>query len=145
MIRPQPGRRADYPHFEPLQMRWADTDIYGHMNNAVHYLLFDTAVQAFLIANDLLDLGGSETVFLVAASECDYFREIAFGDGIEAGLRITRLGNTSVTYEISIFRNDEEQASATGRFTHVNVSRDARRPVPLENTARAVFARLISS
>ncbi len=142
MNRRRPGQRSEYHHFEPLQMRWADTDIYGHMNNAVHYLLFDTAVQSFLIANGLLDIGRSKTVFFVAASECRYFEEIAFGDGIEAGMRITRLGTTSVTYEISIFRRVGEVASATGSFTHVNVSRDARIPEPLNDAARKVFVRL---
>lgn len=145
MTRPSPGRRADYPHFEPLQMHWADSDIYGHMNNAVHFRLFDTAVQSILISNGLLDLGGSETVFLVVASGCDYFDEIAFGDRIEAGVRVTRLGTTSVTYEISIFRNGNEQAAATGRFTHVNVSRRARCPVKLADAARTVFERLAAS
>ncbi len=139
MNRPLPGRRIDYPHFETLQMRWADTDIYGHMNNAVHYLLFDTAVQNILIRNDLLDLDRSENVFLVAASGCDYFDEIEFGDRIEAGVRIIRLGITSVTYEIGIFRNGNERSAATGRFTHVNVCRESRRPVELPDRAREVL------
>ena len=142
MSRPQPGRRADYPHFEPLQMRWADTDIYGHMNNAVHYYLFDTAVQSFLVANGLLDLGQSETVFLVVSSGCNYFDEITFGDGIEAGMRITRLGNSAITYEISIFRGVAATAAATGHFTHVNVTRATRRPASLSEAARVKFGQL---
>ena len=142
MNRPSPGRRADYTHFETLQMRWADTDIYGHMNNAVHYQLFDTAVQSILIRNDLLDLGQSENVFLVAASGCDYFDEIEFGDIIEAGVRVAHLGTTSVTYEISIFRTGNELAAATGRFTHVNVSRESRRPAMLPDAARRILQSL---
>ncbi|MDJ0826826.1 MAG: thioesterase family protein [Rhodobacter sp.] len=124
-------------------MRWADADIYGHMNNAVHYYLFDTAVQAVLVREGLLDLGGSETVFLVVSSGCDYFGEIVFGDRVEAGLRIGRLGRSSVRYEIGIFRNDEDRASAEGFFVHVSVGRDDRRPRALPDRARDVLGRLV--
>ncbi|MCG6903014.1 MAG: acyl-CoA thioesterase [Rhodobacter sp.] len=141
-MRPQPDPRGDYSHFEPLQMRWADTDIYGHMNNAVHYTLFDTAVQAFLVREGLLDLGASETVFLVVSTACDHFEEITFGDQLEAGLKITDLGNSSVRYRISIFRNAGATAAATGSFTHVNVTRTTRRPAPLVARARAILENL---
>jgi len=142
VTRARAGLRADYPLFEPVPMRWADTDIYGHMNNAVHYLLFDTAVQAFLMREGLLDLGRSETVFLVVSSGCTYFDEITFGDRIEAGLRISRLGRSSITYDISLFRDAAASAAATGQFTHVNVDRGTRRPVEIAEEARAVFLRL---
>ena len=142
-MRPTPNTRDHYRLFEPVQMRWADTDIYGHMNNAVHYLLFDTAVQAFLIRKGLLDLGQSETVYLVVNSGCSYFEEITFGDRISAGLRISRLGNSSITYDIGLFRNDDEPAAAQGHFTHVNVARADKNPVAITAQARAAFADLV--
>lgn len=143
MTRRRPGQRSAYALFEPVPMRWADTDIYGHMNNAVHYTLFDTAVQAFLIREGLLDLGGSATVFLVVNSGCDYFDEIRFGDRLEAGVRVSRLGTSSVTYEISLFRNTSESAAATGHFTHVHVDRRSRRPIALMAAARAALGKLL--
>ena len=124
-------------------MHWADTDIYGHMNNAVHYLLFDTAVQAFLIRKGLLDLGQSETVYLVVNSGCSYFEEITFGDRISAGLRISRLGNSSITYDIGLFRNEDKLAAAQGHFTHVNVARADKNPVAITAQARAAFTDLV--
>ena len=142
MARPTAPDRSEFALFEPVQMRWADTDIYGHMNNAVHYTLFDTAVQAFLVREGLLDLGQSETVFLVVSTACDYFDEITFGDQLEAGLRIDHLGSSSIRYRIGLFRNDAAQAAACGVFTHVNVARSDRRPLPLTDTARSIFAKL---
>ena len=142
MSRATAGRRADYAQFEPVPMRWADADIYGHMNNAVHYYLFDTAVQAYLVRHGLLDLGQSETVFLVVSSGCDYFDEIVFGDRVEAGLRVGRLGSSSVRYEIGLFRNDSGLAAAEGFFVHVNVGRADRRPAALTARAREVLGRL---
>ena len=142
MSRAAPGQRHHYPLLEPVQMRWPDTDIYGHMNNAVHYTLFDTAVQNYLVREGLLDLGQSKTVFLVVSSGCSYFEEITFGDRLDAGIRIDRLGRSSVTYEISLFRNEGVSAAATGHFTHVNVGRVDRRPIELSDRARDVLARL---
>lgn len=145
MSRRQPGRRAEYARFEPVPIRWADSDIYGHMNNAVHYYLFDTAVQAVLVREGLLDLGRSDAVFLVVSSGCDYFGEILFGDRVEAGLRIGRLGSSSVRWEIGVFRNDADRAAAEGFFVHVNVGRADRRPRPLSDRAREVLRPLVIS
>ena len=143
MNRPKPAQRAVYPLFDTIEMRWADTDIYGHMNNAVHYTLFDTVIQRFLTRNGLLDLGSSETVFLVVACGCDYFDEITFGDDLQAGLRITHLGNSSIRYRIGLFRNADASAAACGQFTHVNVARKDRRPMPITASARAAFEKLM--
>ena len=143
MVRPVAPMRAEFPLFEPVQMRWADTDIYGHMNNAVHYTLFDTAVQAFLVREGLLDLGGSESIFLVVSTACDYFDEITFGDELQAGLRIAHLGQSSIRYRIGLFRNRNETAAACGQFTHVNVARSDRRPRDISAEARARFEALI--
>ena len=143
MARPIAPLRAEFALFEPVQMRWADTDIYGHMNNAVHYTLFDTAVQAFLVREGLLALGQSESIFLVVATACDYFDEITFGDDLQAGLRITHLGNSSIRYRIGLFRNADASAAACGQFTHVNVARKDRRPMPITASARAAFEKLM--
>jgi acyl-CoA thioester hydrolase len=139
MSRPVPDQRAAYRLLEPVEMRWADMDVYGHMNNAVHYQLFDTVVGRFELREGLLELGRSPTIFLVVASSCDYFDEIHLTDRITAGLGVARLGGSSVTYRISLFRNDAEGAAATGTFTHVNVDRQTRRPVPLDPSARAAL------
>jgi len=139
MSRPAPTRRDAYKRLIPVQMRWADTDIYGHMNNAVHYTLFDTAVQVFLTGEGLLNLEDSPSIFLVVSSGCDYFEQITFGDTLTAGLKITRLGSSSIRYEIALFRGDSESSAAMGHFTHVNVARATRAPVPIAAAARRVF------
>jgi acyl-CoA thioester hydrolase len=135
--------RADYADFYPLQTRWIDNDIYGHMNNVVHYSLFDTAVNGWLVDKGLLDPLTSPTIGLVVETGCQYFAEMRFPDRITAGLRIVKLGNSSVTYQVGLFRNDEDAASAMGHFTHVYVDRETRRPAPIEAERRAVMSQLL--
>ncbi|MEO0937156.1 MAG: thioesterase family protein [Pseudomonadota bacterium] len=125
-----------------ITTRWFDNDIYGHMNNAMHYQLFDTAVNGMLIERGLLDLHGSDSVFLVVETGCTYHGELAFPDTIHAGLRVAKLGGSSVRYELGLFRNDEDSAAAEGHFVHVNVGRADRRPQPLTEAARAVLQAL---
>ena len=145
MSRPKPGTRADYTAFSVITTRWLDNDMYGHMNNAMHYQLFDTAVNGHLIEQGVLDLKTSETVFLVVETGCVYHGELAFPDVIHAGVRVARLGGSSVHYEIGLFRNDDNTAAAEGRFVHVNVDRVTRRPVPIADGARAVLAALMTA
>ncbi len=111
-----------------------DNDIYGHINNAVHYSYFDTAVNRYLIDTGVLDLRNSTVVGLVVETGCSYFKEIAFPDPIWAGVRVTHIGKSSVKYEVALFPNNDELASAQGQFVHVYVDRVTRRPVeiPLE-------------
>lgn len=142
MSRPPPGRRAGYAAFTTITTRWFDNDIYGHMNNAMHYQLFDTAVNGMLIEKGLLNLTDSDTVFLVVETGCTYHGELAFPDVIHAGLRVARLGSSSVRYELGLFRNADQSASAEGHFVHVNVGRDSRRPVPIEAPARTILGAL---
>ncbi|MEL7099641.1 MAG: thioesterase family protein [Pseudomonadota bacterium] len=142
MSRPQPGRRDDYSAFTTITTRWFDNDIYGHMNNAMHYQLFDTAVNGMLIERGLLDLHGSPTVFLVVETGCTYHGELAFPDVIHAGLRVARLGGSSVRYELGLFRNEDDSAAAEGHFVHVNVGREDRRPKPISDAARGVLEAL---
>lgn len=134
--RRQPPSRSAYKAFRPLQTRWADNDIYGHMNNVVHYALFDTAVNGFLVDEGALKVGASDQIGLVVETRCTYFSELAFPDQVHAGLRADRVGNSSVTYGIGLFRNDDDTASAEGQFIHVYVDRDTRRPKPLNDALR---------
>ena len=132
MSRPTPLGRESFHVFRPLQSRWADNDIYGHMNNVVHYALFDTAINGWLMETGLLDFKTGSTVGLVVETGCQYFAEMAFPDTVIAGIGVERIGTSSVTYRIGLFRNDETQASAQGRFAHVYVDRETRRPKPLD-------------
>jgi acyl-CoA thioester hydrolase len=128
--------------FRPIQTRWLDNDIYGHMNNAVHYALFDTAVNGWLLERGLLSLAPGAPRNLVVETGCRYLAEIAFPDLVTAGLRLGHLGRSSVRYEIGLFRNDEEAAAAEGFFVHVRVDAASHRPVPLDPAARAALAEL---
>ncbi|WP_265516012.1 acyl-CoA thioesterase [Nitratireductor luteus] len=141
--RPAPSNRASYRAFRIVPTRWMDNDIYGHMNNAVHYSLFDTAVNGWLIENGVLDIGRGEQIGLVVETGCRYFAEMAFPDVVTAGLRVAHLGGSSVRYEIALFRNEEETASAEGFFVHVYVNRESRRPSPLAPGLRAVLESIV--
>lgn len=137
--RPTPSSREDYRAFRTITTRWMDNDIYGHMNNVVHYSLFDTAVNGWLIGEDVLDIHGGDQIGLVVETGCRYFAEMAFPDVVTAGIRVARLGSSSVRYEVGLFRNDEESAAAEGFFVHVYVDRATRRPRPLDGRLRAAL------
>jgi acyl-CoA thioester hydrolase len=134
--RPTPNEKSAYAHHLAIPTRWADNDIYGHINNSVYYFYFDTVVNRWLIDNGLLALGESEVIGLVVGTSCDYFAPAAFPDEITAGLRVAKVGSSSVTYEIGLFRNDETTAIAQGSFTHVYVDEKNRRPAALSDTMR---------
>ncbi|MDH4610237.1 thioesterase family protein [Pseudomonas sp. BN102] len=135
--------RGDYRHFQPITTRWHDNDIYGHVNNVVYYSYFDSAVNAYLIERGGLDIHEGGVVGFVVSSSCDYFASIAFPDRIEVGLRLGTLGNSSVQYELAIFKQGEEEACAAGRFVHVFVDRESNRPVPIPETLRGALAELV--
>lgn len=137
--RPKPPLREDYKVFRIIPTRWMDNDVYGHMNNVVHYSLFDTAVNGWLIENGALDLGNGDQIGLVVETGCRYFAEMKFPDVVTAGIRIGRLGTTSVRYEIGLFANDDERAAAEGFFVHVYVDRQSRRPTPLNDRLRSLL------
>ncbi len=140
--RPRPRTRATYRHFQVIPTRWMDNDVYGHVNNVVYYSYFDTAVNQYLIEQGVLDITRSTTFGLVVETSCQYFSSIAFPDAVSVGLSVARLGNTSVQYEIGIFRNDEQTASAQGYFVHVYVDRMSRRPTPFDTTLRAALEQI---
>ena len=141
--RPIPFARADFAVFRSLPTRWADNDIYGHVNNVVHYALFDTAVNGWLIEAGLLDIKAGRSAGLVVETGCSYFAEMAFPDVVHAGIRVARIGTSSVIYEIGLFRNDEETASAQGRFVHVYVDCESRKPKPLDSRWREKLGTLL--
>ncbi len=130
---------ADYPAHLPIQTRWMDNDVYGHVNNVVYYSWFDTAVNRFLIDAGVLDIARSEVIGLVVATECAYFAPVAFPDAIVAGLRVAHLGRSSVRYEIGLFRAGDPHPAAAGAFTHVYVDRPTTKPVALPEMLRALL------
>ena len=131
MTRPVPCTRADFPHFLTINTRWSDNDLYGHVNNVVYYSYFDTVVNDYLIRHGALDLEAGKTIGLVVETHCSYFASLAFPQRIDAGLRVARLGTSSVRYEVGIFGEGSTEADAQGDFVHVYVDRETRRPVPL--------------
>ncbi len=139
MTRAAPGRRADYRHFLAIPTRWMDNDVYFHVNNVVYYSYFDTVVNQYLVECGVLDIEKSPVIGLVVETHCHYFSPIAFPDTVHAGLRVAKLGSSSVRYEIGIFRNAQMQASAQGHFVHVYVDRASNRPTPLPAALRAAL------
>ncbi|BBQ00411.1 thioesterase [Burkholderia sp. SFA1] len=131
MTRTRPRARSDFHWFCRVNTQWKDIDIYGHVNNAVHFTWFDTAVNGWLVARGLLDPLRGEAVGLVVHTSCEYFDEVVFPDIVTCGLCVSRVGKTSVTYEISLFRNERDRSFAHGTFVHAYVDRVTRRPVPL--------------
>jgi len=129
--RPQPPMRAHYRVFRPIGTRWADNDVYGHVNNVVYYSWFDTAVNAYLIEQGVLDIHAGPVIGLVVETQCHYFAPLAFPQTVHAGLRVAHRGRSSVRYEVGLFAEGSEQAAACGHFVHVYVDRQTRKPVPL--------------
>jgi acyl-CoA thioester hydrolase len=127
--RPQPHRRGDYPHTRTLITRWKDLDPYGHMNNVVHYEMFDTVVNAWLIERGALDIHKSPVIGLVVETGCSYFASLQFPEPVVAALRVAHIGRSSVVYEVALFDATAETAAAQGRFVHVYVDRVTRKPV----------------
>ncbi len=144
MRRPlQRSTRGAYARFCPVTTRWGDNDVYGHVNNAVYYFYFDTAVNALLVEAGALDPANSGVVGLVASNSCDFFASVAFPDAVEVGVRVAHIGRSSVRYALGVFRAGVEEAAAQGEFTHVYVSRATRKPVEIPEHVRAVLERLL--
>jgi acyl-CoA thioester hydrolase len=134
---------VSFPHFMPLTTRWMDNDVYGHVNNVQYYSYFDTAVNHYLIKAGWLDIHHGDVVGLVVETKCTYHASVAFPDELEVGLRVERLGNSSVRYGIGIFRKGETEAAAEGYFVHVYVDRESNTPVKLPASLRAVLEPLV--
>ena len=136
------GTRAAYPHFLPIPTRWMDNDLYGHVNNVVYYSYFDTVVNRYLIDPGGLDIHKGTVVGIVAETQCRYYRSFAYPEIVDAGLRVGRLGNSSVRYEIGLFGEGEETARAEGHFVPVFVDRASNKPVPMPPGIRAALQRI---
>lgn len=143
MDKPSPLSASAFAHFADITTRWIDNDAYGHINNVVYYEFFDTVVNGYLLAQGVLDIADGPVIGLVVETKCNYFRSIAFPDQIRAGLRVAKLGTSSVTYDVGIFRNDEDTASAQGHFVHVYVDRASNKPVPLPTALKQALVKLV--
>ena len=135
--------RSAYHDFQILQTRWEDNDAYGHMNNIVHYSLIDTAVTNWQRKRGFFD--ALAVKFMVVQSGCTYFAEARYPDTVHAGLRVAKIGRTSWTYEIGLFRNDEPTAFAEGFFAQVQVDDDTARPSPIKDTFRQYLEQILIS
>jgi acyl-CoA thioester hydrolase len=141
---PRAVRRGDFPVLRELPTRWSDDDAYGHVNNVVHYAMFDTAVNGWLIEATGTDIRLLPAIGLVVETQCRYFAELRFPDVVTAGLGLARLGNSSVVYRLALFGPRDDAPAAVGRFVHVYVDRDSRQPVPVPDRIRAAL-RLLES
>ncbi|AMO24707.1 thioesterase family protein [Ramlibacter solisilvae] len=139
---PQAEPRDGYRAFRTISTRWMDNDAYGHVNNVVYYSWFDTAVNAHLIEQGALDIHDSPVIGLVVETQCNYFASVEFPQAVEAGLRVARLGKSSVRYEVGLFVQGEPMTAAKGHFVHVYVDRETRRPVPLPAKLKSVLEAL---
>ena len=144
-MKAQAKHRSEFKHFAAISTRWMDNDAYGHVNNVVYYSWFDTVVNEYLIENGVLNIEKSPVIGLVIETQCNYFAPVAFPDRIDAGVRVTKLGNSSVRYEVGIFRNGEERASAQGHFVHVYVDRITREPTPLPVAMRQLLQTIVNA
>ena len=145
MNRPAPENRNAYRHFQSIPTRWMDNDVYGHVNNVVYYSYFDTVVNQYLIEQGALNIETSKVIGLVVETQCQYFASITFPDVVHAGLRVAKLGNSSVRYEIGLFRNEEKASSAQGYFIHVYVERASRRSTSLPAAIRTALERILTA
>ncbi len=144
MTRTTAESRNAYRHFRAIPTRWADNDVYGHVNNVVYYSYFDTVVNQYLVEQGALNIEKSAVIGLVVETQCQYFSPITFPDIVHAGLRVAKLGNSSVRYEIGLFRNEDNAASAQGHFVHVYVDRTSRRSIAVPADMRAALAKILA-
>ena len=135
--------RANYRHFLAIPTRWIDNDVYGHVNNVRYYEYFDTVVNRYYIDAGGLDIHAAPVIGLVVETTCRFHKPLAYPDTIDAGLRVARLGTSSVRHEIGLFRQGEDAVAATGHFIHVFVDRSTRRPAPIPPRIRAALKRLV--
>ena len=131
-MRQNPTNRSDYNCFSKISTRWNDNDIYGHLNNVIYYELFDTAVNKWLIKKNLIDIKKGNNIGLIVQSGCNYFSSFEYPEDIDAGIRVTKIGNSSVRYEVGLFKSNDDLASADGFFIHVYVDRVSNKPIILD-------------
>ena len=141
--KPLPAPRSNYRVCRSIGTRWMDNDAYGHVNNVVYYSWFDTAVNGYLIEHGVLDIHQGEIIGLVIETQCNYFSPLAFPQTVEAGIRVARLGASSVRYEVGLFAQGEPLTAARGHFIHVYVDKQSRRPTPLPLNLKTVLETLL--
>lgn len=134
--------REAYPYLERISTRWKDNDVYGHVNNVEYYSYFDTVINHYLIRHGGLDIHDGPSIGLCAESHCRFLDSLAFPEAVDAGLRVSKLGNSSVRYEIGLFAEHREAPAAQGWFVHVFVDRHTRRPTPIPERLRSALSRL---
>ncbi|WP_243788741.1 thioesterase family protein [Saccharopolyspora gloriosae] len=134
--------REDFTVLWPITTRWADNDVYGHINNVVHYSWFDTAVNGWLMRATGADIREMPEIGLVVETNCRYLAELGFPDDVEVGVGLERVGNSSVVYRLAVFGNGAAEPASLGRFVHVYVDRETRRPARVPERIRTVLADL---
>ncbi len=140
----QPGLRGAYKHFLDIPTRWMDNDVYGHVNNVVYYSYFDTVINRYLIDEGGFDIQSATVIGISPETMCRFYRSFAYPETVEAGLRVGRLGSSSVRYEVGLFGRGETSARAEGHFVHVFVDRATQRPVPIPDLIRSALARIVA-
>ena len=135
--------RASYRSFLAIPTRWMDNDTYGHVNNVTYYSYFDTVVNEHLIRAGGLEIRGAPAIGLVVETSCCFHKSFSFPDVVDGGLRVTKLGNSSVTYEIGLFRQGDDEPAASGHFVHVWVDRATWRPTPVPPAVRNALQALL--
>ena len=143
MADPVSETRARYRHFLAIPTRWMDNDVYAHVNNVVYYSFFDTVINGYLMAHGGRDNRAGAVVGIAVETMCRFHKSFAFPDIVDAGLRVAHLGNSSVRYEIGLFRQGDDEPAATGYFVHVFVEREGHTPVPLPDAIREALAPLL--
>lgn len=141
--KPVAYQRKDFNWFSPLTTRWADNDLYGHVNNVMYYSYFDSTANRYLIEQGGLDIHNGPVIGLVVDSGCSYFAPVAFPDALEGALRVAHLGRSSVRYELAIFRPNADDAVAQGHFVHVFVDRQTRQSTGIPDQLRDALAQLL--
>jgi acyl-CoA thioester hydrolase len=135
--------RERYPHFLAIPTRWIDNDVYGHVNNVRYYEFFDTVINRYLIVAGGLDIHTDDVIGIAVETMCRFHRPIVFPDIVDAGLRVAKIGTSSVRYEVGLFRSGDALPAATGHFVHVFVTRTTQRPTPIPDRIRTALERVL--
>lgn len=136
--------RKDFNVFYPVVTRWMDNDVYGHVNNVTYYSYFDSAINRYLIEEGGLDIHNAPVVGFVVSSNCQFRKPIAYPEAIESGLRVAKIGGSSVTYEVGIFREADTEAAAVGQVVHVFVDREENASTAIPDAIRAALERIVA-
>lgn len=140
---PEENTRGRYRYFLAIPTRWLDNDTYGHVNNVVYYAYFDTVINEYLIRRGGLDIHDGAVIGLAIETFCQFHAPLSFPEVIDAGLRVAKLGRSSVRYEIGLFQQGQDAPAATGHFVHVFVERATQRPTAIPDSIRAALAALL--